>query len=438
MGICTAVTTKCRKAFGNIGAMKLTLTCVLMILTVATSAQVYHNQILADNIRTVRFLTKGLDLSLPMLSMGTSDRIAFSFDDLDADRKDYYYTVKLCNYDWTPSQIQAFEYLDGFEHNQINNFNYSYGTLQPYTHYSVELPNDDMRLTKPGNYVLLVYLDDDPEQVVLTHRFYISEQRVHIKGIAQPAVNVRYRKTHQQVNFTVDHPGYQIDNPFDEVKVVILQNHRSDNAISGLRPTFVQDQKLIYNYEEGNIFPALKEFRWLDTRSIMVLEERIKMRERMLGREHVWIAPDNIRSYDKYFFRRDINGNFLIDVREMDVPDLNADYVHVHITVPFSNPLPTGDLYVMGGFNYWQKTAENLMAYNESRQAYEATLILKQGYYNYLIGFLEHLEAEMDFDLIEGNYFETENDYTVFIYHRPFGQVFDALIGVRTFNTIIN
>lgn len=409
------------------------------IAGISLSAQdTFYTKAYTDNIGIIKCNTIGLDLTLPIISLSGNDQVLLSFDDLDGDSKDYYYSVQLCNHDWSPSELPAFQFVDGFESNQIPNFNYSSNTLQPYTHYQVAVPNTDMRLTKAGNYLIKVYLDDDPEQLVLTQRIYVVDAKVQINGSVIPSNSIRFRKTHQEVDFVVEHQGYPISNAFQSIEATVMQNSREDNAVVGLKPNFVRDQKLIYDYEEENLFPAMKEFRWVNLQSLIMLDERIKLLEIFQGRQHAYVAPDPIRSYDQYFYRRDINGRFVINDQDDYDPTINGDYVLTHFTLPFNNELPSGKLYVMGGFNQWQRTEANQMTFNAKRSAYELIYPLKQGYYNYLYAYEEYPGALLDFELIEGNYFETENDYTILIYHRPFGQLYDALIGIKTVNTLVN
>lgn len=424
---------------------KFVITLLLLLWTVcpairlaAQSGEPYFSQAYVSNIGIINCYTVGMELSLPVISLHGNDQILLSFDDLDGDAKDYYYTVELCNHDWTPSSLTPYEYLDGFVANRINEFTYSSNTLQPYTHYEVRLPNRDVRFTKAGNYIIKIYLNDDPTDVVLTQRIYVMDAKVQITGQVLPSSNVRYRQTHQEVDFSVSHKGFPISNPFQSLHVTVMQNDRERSALEGLRPNFVRNEELVYDTESGHLFPALKEFRWVDLQSLIMLDERIKMADIYMGRQHAWVAPDEIRSYNQYIYIKDINGDFIIRDKDDFSSAINADYVMTHFTVPFDNPLPSGQLYLMGSFNNWQRTDTNRLAYNAKRQAYEVTIPLKQGYYNYLYAYAPSPAADLDFSLIEGNYFETENDYTILLYYRPFGQQHDALIGVKTINTLLN
>ena len=419
------------------------IVCFLLAVCYATVALSqdgpFYSHTTDPQIRTVQCHLEGLEFGLPVHTLDSDDHILFSFDDLDRNVQDYYYSIIHCRADWTKSDLPAMDYLEGFESNPLNRYDYSYATTQDYTHYELTLPNQDVRPTKSGNYALIVYRYGEPENPVIVQRFYVVDRKVSIEGQVRQASRIALRQTHQEVDFNIIHKGFPIDNPFQSVSVAIMQDGREDNIKSGLKPTFVQGEKLVYDYSEETSFQAMKEFRWVDIQSLILLEERIKLMQIQDNKPHVYIAPDKIRSYDQYLYRKDINGHYFVNIREEKEVDLASDYVYVHFTLPFNAPLNVGSLYVMGDFNQWQRTPANEMTYNFERQAYEATLLLKQGYYNYLYGFQESPSSEaIDFDLVEGNYFETENDYTIFIYYRPFGSRYDELIGVQTLNTLRN
>jgi hypothetical protein len=78
----------------------------------------------------------------------------------------------------------------------------------------------------------------------------------------------------------------------------------------------------------------------------------------------------------------------------------------------------------------------NRMTYNGSAGVYEATLYLKQGYYNYMYGIIPKGGHQLNMESTEGNWWETENDYTVLVYYRPIGGRADELIGLRNFNSL--
>lgn len=419
------------------------IVCLLLLVGWTTKslsqAEPFLSHAADTSIRSVRCHLEGLEFGLPVHTLNSQDHILFSFDDLDRNVQDYYYSIIHCQADWTPSDLPAMDYLEGFESNPLSRYDYSYATTQNYTHYEITIPNEDVRPTRSGNYVLIVYRYGEPENPLIVQRFYVVDRKVSIDGQVHQASRIALRQTHQEVDFTIEHKGFPINNPFQSITVAIMQNGREDNIKTDLKPTFVQGEKLVYDYSEETSFQAMKEFRWVDIQSLILLEERIKLFQIQHNKPHVYIAPDKIRSYDHYLYRKDINGHYFVNIREEKEIELASDYVYVHFTLPFRAPLNVGALYVMGDFNQWQRTPYNQMTYNFDRQVYEATLLLKQGYYNYLYGFEESPSSDViDFDLVEGNYFETENDYTIFIYYRPFGARYDELIGVQTLNTLRN
>ena len=75
------------------------------------------------------------------------------------------------------------------------------------------------------------------------------------------------------------------------------------------------------------------------------------------------------------------------------------------------------------------------MIYNFDLNAYEAKILLKQGYYNYEYVFLENMSKTGDATFLEGSYWETKNEYTIFVYHRQPGDSYDQLVGVGFVNS---
>ena len=66
--------------------------------------------------------------------------------------------------------------------------------------------------------------------------------------------------------------------------------------------------------------------------------------------------------------------------------------------------------------------------YNPATRAYEKSLLLKQGAYNYRY-VLQRPGRAADAAPIEGNFYETRNEYQIRIYHRPQGARYDRLVG---------
>ncbi|MCF0206457.1 MAG: DUF5103 domain-containing protein, partial [Bacteroidales bacterium] len=100
------------------------------------------DRIYAKNIKTVQFGLQDWEVSYPVMELGSDVGLSFSFDQIESQPVDYYYTLIHCSYDWTPSNLMFVEYVDGFEENEIRNYEDSHSTYVQYTHFSLDLPND--------------------------------------------------------------------------------------------------------------------------------------------------------------------------------------------------------------------------------------------------------------------------------------------------------
>jgi len=387
-------------------------------------------------IKTVQLHDESFELSQPILNLDSEEKLKLSFDDLDADLKNYSYTIILCDYNWEPSDLAAAEYIDGFPENTINDYRYSFNTLQKYTHYNAVFPNSTTRITKSGNYILKVYLDGNQDNVVITRRFMVYQNKIMIDSKVKPASIISDRNFKQEIDFTINHTGYTIMDPFSDLNVVITQNNHWDNAKTTLKPLFVKDQELVYDFDQDNVFTGGNEFRNFDIKSIRYHSARIADVMTDTSGIQVTLVPDEVRSFKRYSSMADINGNYLVKIQEGTNSEVEADYCYVHFFLPYNAVLTDGNLYVFGAYNSWKCNKENLMHYNQKRLGYECTLFLKQGYYNYEYVFLKDGTIPTDETLIEGMHYETENEYTIYVYHRQQGTFYDQLIGVKRLNSM--
>ncbi|MDQ3046136.1 MAG: DUF5103 domain-containing protein [Bacteroidota bacterium] len=396
----------------------------------------YEDYIYKKYIHTVQLRDESFELSHPILNLDSQEKLKLSFDDLDGDLKSYSYSIIHCNSNWEPSDMMSAEYIEGFSDNTINDYRYSFNTFVKYTHFNAVFPNNSTRITKTGNYILKVYLDGDPENIAITKRFVVYQSKVMITSRVTAATIIDDRNYKQEIDFTINHTGYQINNPYGDFHVVITQNNRWDNAIRGLKPVYVKDAELVYDYDQDNVFPGGNEFRFFDIKSIRYMSERLyKVRTDTSG-NHVELYTDEKRTFKRFYSQSDINGDFLIKVQEGNNSEVEADYCYVKFFLPYDAVLTDGNLYVFGAFNSWRCNRENLMQYNSARFGYECTILMKQGYYNYEFAFLKDGESAADETLIEGTHYETENDYTIYVYHRQQGTFYDQLIGVKRLNSM--
>ncbi|HLG04454.1 MAG TPA: DUF5103 domain-containing protein, partial [Bacteroidia bacterium] len=238
----------------------------------------YEDRVYVKNIQSVQLSPDPAVMAPAIIrlgSAGTEDQLILSFDDLDGDVKTYAYTLIHCSAKWEPSNILVSEYLDGFADNPVQDYRLSRNPIQRYTHYTLAFPNQQVKLLRSGNYLLKVYAGNNSDDVVITRRFLVYEEKVDLQVRVHAATIVADRNFKQEVDFTIRYSTGEITNPFAEITPVILQNGRWDNAVSGLKPQFLKDQELIYDYEDVNVFRGGNEFRWFDTRSLRLQTERV-------------------------------------------------------------------------------------------------------------------------------------------------------------------
>ncbi|MBI3510040.1 MAG: DUF5103 domain-containing protein [Bacteroidetes bacterium] len=396
----------------------------------------YDDRVYVKNIKSVQLSPDPQILAPAIIKLNTDDKLYLSFDDLDGDYKDYYFTFIHCTAKWEPSNILVSEYLDGFTTNPIHDYRFSRATIQRYTHYSLAFPGDGVNLLKSGNYILKVFSDNDEDKIVITCRFMILDQKVSIDETVHAATIVADRNFKQEVDFNINYNSAEISNPYAELSPVILQNYNWSNAVKDLQPQFVKDQQLVYDYEDVNVFRGGSEFRWFDTRTLRLQTERIQSIERDSNNAYqVWLLPDERRTYKRYVNSNDIDGKFLIKTQDGGTNDVDAEYCYIHFFLPWDLPVSDGNIYLFGALTNWQCKPESRLTYNYTLKGYEATLYLKQGYYNYEYVLLRDNDPVPDESFVEGMHQETENDYTVLVYYRRQGSWIDELVGLRTVNT---
>ena len=244
--------------------MRITILLTLLwVFTFSLTAQtVYNNTNFDDKVATV-ILQKDLAIydPLPIIGLNEGDRLKLSFDILEPVNEFFNYSIVHCDRNWKLSDLQPMEYISGNTMGEITDFKFSTNTYQKYTHYNLNFPTSDMQITKSGNYALLVYRNFDEMDLVLTRRFMVVDNQTSIESDIKTATLPEFRFTHQEVDFMVNYEGFDIPNPFLDVNVTILQNNSWNNAIYNLKPLFVNNNQLSFNYEDKNVFPGTNEFR---------------------------------------------------------------------------------------------------------------------------------------------------------------------------------
>lgn len=419
--------------------MKTLYLLCLMVMSGVAMAQI-PDAVYAPNIKSVQLFRSGDQLSFPVIRLNSSEKLELHFDEIGGGVKAYSYTFQLCNADWTPALLSQFDYMRGFMQQRINTYRNSSIAFTRYTHYQASLPDQNCFPTRSGNYILRVFLNADTSKTIFTKRFLVVDEKATIPAQIQQPFNGQFFRTGQKVQFKVQlSDGLNVSNHLQQVKVAILQNYRWDNAHLDLRPTFFSRNALEYNTENDAIFPAGKEWRWVDIRSIRFLSAQIASVKNKPTSTDIFMHPDADRSGQRFNFFRDANGLYTIETTESINPLWQTDYATVFFSyVPKGNiPFPDKDIYLFGQLTGYNLNDSAKMVWNEEKGAYKTSLFLKQGYYDYCYVTIDKHDPkrQASFELTEGNYWESENEYMILVYFRPIGGRADELIGLGRVNS---
>jgi hypothetical protein len=399
----------------------------------------YENHVYSGNIRTIQLYRENWEFAIPLITLGTDEKLTLTFDDLDGSLKNYKYTLIHCSASWKPTDLSQAEYLAGLTEDNINEYEYSFNTLQAYTHYTLVFPGDNVRPLLSGNYILKVFLDDNDKTLIFTRRFMVVEPKVSVNMQVKRSTSIDYHDYKQAVDFSINTNDYRIDNPYVDMKVILMQNGRWDNAKYDIKPRFVKGNIYDFNYDEENDFSGGNEFRHFDIKSLHWNSDRIAKFYSDSAGEHVKLMDDIRVTFKNYYSEKDIDGRYLIKSEDhVTNSDVEAEYVWVHFFLRYDAPVIDGSIYVFGALSDWQFLKECQMKYNYDRRGYECALYLKQGYYNFQYVFLENGKTVGDESFIEGMHYETENEYTVLVYNREKATMYDRLIAVQQVNTYTN
>lgn len=394
--------------------------------------QQYRTEILDNNIKSLQIKRNGNAFALPVIPLQGNDVLEISFDEMSHESRSYSYEILHCNADNSISSLNETEYIDGFARGYIDDYALSINTTFLYTNYLFSLPNNDVRFKVSGNYLVNIFEDNNRDKVVARVLFSVTEPGVEIAASVRGNTDIELNRSKQQLDFEVLLRNYQISDPQQELKVLVKQNNRSDNQVFDIKPSYYAGDKLSYNNNRNLIFEGGNEYGRFDFSSIYNYDERIEQIRFERPHHHVYLAEKRLRPHAPYTHDFDANGNFVINHQtSYESADLEADYMFVHLFVPVDKAFTEGDLYVGGWWNYNQLDATSKMDYDPAEGIYYKTMLLKQGGYNYQLWLLPHLQKQAVTSPTEGSHWQTQNQYSIYVYHRPWGGRYDKLIGFK-------
>ena len=403
---------------------KLLSITALFILQFSAFSQVYEMSP-PPHIRTIQFVGNTDQAQLPIIELGQP--LQMSFDDINGNEEDYYYVITHYDFDWTPSDLSKGEYLRGLDDVRIETYFNSLNTLQVFSHYTVTIPNRETRaLTKSGNYLISIYNDD--RELVFSRKFMIIENAVNVQVAIRRSRDFKFIETKQVVHFTINSPNLFLVNPKETVNTLVLQNSNLESAIPNLKPQYTLGQQLVYRYDQESAYWGGNEYFNFDTKDLRGANNTIRRVAVGDLYEHYLFA--NISRKDRpYTFNPDVNGNFV--VRNLDARDVNieSDYTRVHFNLQYFEDIGDKEIHIYGNFNNYTIDESTYMQYDPDSDSYRNSRLFKQGFYNYKYVLVDR-DGSVDEGAIGGNYWQTENEYTVLVYFRDLGGRFDRIVGM--------
>ena len=413
----------------------IVLSIFLISFSFIALSQVNNPNLIVDKrAHSIQLMKNGTEDRYPIIGLD-GEQLKLSFDMLGAEAENYQYTIVHCDADWKTSKFNQFEYLKGMQFDNITDFRFSTNTYVKYVHYNLVFPNENMKPIWAGNYILKVFRNFDENDLVMVRRFMVIKRSAEVEATAKPATLAEYRYTKQEVQFSVGFNPSQIVNPLQDVKVVLMQNHRWENALFGLTPLFASNNKLDYSYVDKTLFNGGNEFRFFDTRNLRQFSQNVRSK-RTDTVWHVLLNTDESRASNQYFQYADFNGKQVIFNKEGNNSEIDGDYAYTSFYLSGLMGIPSDkDVYVIGEFTDWRCLPEYKMYFNRNRQRYDLEVPLKQGRYEYAYAILGDNSIPDD-SSIEGNHFQTENEYLILVYSRNLQFNYDELIGARRINSI--
>jgi hypothetical protein len=395
-----------------------------------------YNIIHDEDITSVQIHLAGAPISMPIVELRCPDNaLVLQFDHLGDALHDYGYKIRHCNADWSISDLDDNEFVDGFSDERINMIETSQNTLTPYTHYTLGLPNRFVRWNKSGNYLLYIYDNEDDKRLVLVRRFMVIEPLWKTEAVMTQPARVAKLYSHQELDFSMQPKNIRVNNPQNDVKAYVLQNGRWDNVVGPVKPYATRGEQILFDYQDVVVFPAGKEFRFFDMRSLEFRGEFVRTIVRQKDYYEVTLQTDQARSSNNAGQFADANGHFVIENRHQNQGPLQCEYASVLFSLAQNLPFEDQDVYVFGELSDWQLKPAFKMQYSPEAQAYYLDAFLKQGYYNYIYVLLNRDTNEIDPEGVEGNWHETGNQYTILVYYRPFGERYDRLVSTQTIDS---
>ena len=388
-------------------------------------------------VQTVLLYADDNQLNDPIIPLDDMlGRLTLSFDLIDGQGEVLNYTFIHCTHDWHPTEIQRIQYASGYESDRVDDYAFSRNTLIEYANYQLKFPKEDMMPLLSGNYLLIVY-GDDFNDLYLTRRFMVVDEKAHV-GASVPRYpdELALTDTHQQLDVRVAMNSYLTGNTQQYSYLTIRQNGRWDNAAEGLKPTYVYPDYISFEHHPQTVFEGTNQYIRFNTSNFFFQSENLAHIRQNDDCFEIDIATCEPRARKAYATYEDIHGEKFVYVENDNLDNFTeADYCRVNFFYKSEAPLTHEDLYIMGALNDWRFDESNKMRYDYRLHGYTCSMLLKQGYYNFMFVTVDRKTGEVMADMTAGNHWETNNVYKLYFYYYNAIKGYDELIGYSTVNS---
>ena len=408
------------------------ITIILLISFHAAFAQVENEVAPPYNIKTVGFLQDNQNV-VPIFPLGNG--FQFVFDDLFGNEADYYYEIVHCDYNWVPTAIPKNEYLQGFDNQRIQDYSNSFNALQLYSHYTLSIPNKfTQQLLLSGNYILKILNED--REVLFSRKFILYEDLASVPIQVKRSRTLSNIEQKHNLDFSISSSTINFQNPLKNIKVLLMQNGKINNAIKNIVPQYTIGNQLIYKYDKETQFWAGNEFHYFENKDIRAASNNVSRSDSSTAIYSSLLYTNTARANFPYTFYQDVNGNFVVKNINGFNNAIEADYAWVYFSLSAPAFQSDKDIYVLGMFNNYSLNPEFKMEYNSKKGLYEKAILIKQGFTNYEYTIAD-AKGKIDYeDAIDGNFYQTENEYTILVYYKESIDRYDRVIGKGNANSI--
>ncbi len=391
---------------------------VLKIVTLLLNFGVF-----AQDIHGVQLFNPKTNDETAVISM--QDQLILRFDDFANASTVYRYTLKHYDRNWEDDGLFFTEFANGPLNALIDQYQYSFNTTQKYTHYELQFPNEKMSPKISGNFELIVYLDST-EKPLFKKRFSVYENTANIGLEMTRYADAREPHLNQRIQAQVVGNSQQLMNAANSVTLSVIQNNNWNISKTQLRPSSTLGNQLLFQ-QMKLVFAGNNEFYYFDNKVINKAVDMVAKVDDLDGRYQtylypVWAFPQN------YQYQPDVNGAFYYRRNDLGIerdPSNEGDYSWVHFAL--DSDKADKEIYVLGMFNDYKADKTSLMHYDEAAHQYVAKILLKQGFYNYILA-TKTVDGELNYGEVNGNFWQTENLYQAFLYYTPFGRSYDGLM----------